>query len=253
MSTLAERIKERKAAREAEQNPVPKISQAEVITSAWVWQLGVVAIDIATSYIVWQITFLFYGIVWFVAGAGGLLWSERQRQRVGNNDIQRAIGETGVTVSLVAVIVMAVGSGVAYILGYSRLGWIEAITLVSAVGLFFYHVIQARRFHVLDDEFIERSIEARREAEHKRDLREIERARREVEKEKELDENEGKQRSKHGDAFDAAYTKKQSQEPRQNPIAPRNPNLQTGVALAQGVQSEELAETDPNARRGGKQ
>lgn len=234
MSDIAERIKRRKEEREAEKNPTPQISQIEVKMAAWVWQLGVVAVDIATAYIVWQITFLFYGVLWFLAGAGGLLWSERQRQRVGNNDDQRKIGELGVTVSLVAVIVMAIASGVAYILGYSRLGWIEAITLSASIGLFFYHVIQARRFHILDDEFIERTLEARREAEHKRDMREIERAHREAEKEKELVEMEKQRRNQHGDAFDAAYTKKNNpQRPQQAPQAPK-------VALASETKAETL-------------
>lgn len=237
-SELAKRVQRRNEEREAQKTPTPQISQIEVRAAAWVWQLGVVAIDITTAYIVWQITMLFYGILWMLAGAGGLLWSERQRQRVGNNEAQRRIGEAGVIVSLTAVVVMAIASGVAYILGYARIGWIEALTLTASIGLFFYHIVQARRFHILDDEFIEISLEARREAEHKRDLREIERARREVEKERELVGMEQLRREQHGDAFDAAYS--------------GGAKMRPAMQYNSSVHVEELADESPNASRGGK-
>ena len=239
--TLAQRIQKRKNDEEAKKNAPPQISFTEVKMAAWVWQLGVVALDIATAWIVWQITFLFYGIVWILAGAGGLLWSERQRQRVGNNNDQKQIGEWGVNVSLAAIIAMAILSGIAYILGYSQLGWVEALTLAVAVCLFFYHIIQARRFHVLDDEYIERNEEARREAEHKRDMREIARSAREVEKESLLEGEEDTARKRYGDAFDAAY------QPRRPQNAPTKPQERTGTKRGQFSNSyaSDTAKMDP--------
>lgn len=242
--TLADRIRERRERREQEKNAPPKISQAEVVFAAWVWQIGVVCIDIATAYIVWQITYLFYGILWLAAGAGGLLWSERQRQRGGNNEVQKEIGELGAKVSIGAVMFMAVRAGVAYVLGYSSLEWVEVVTLILTLALAFYHIFQSRRFHIFDDEFIERTMEARREAEHKRDVREIERAKREAQKEGELLDEENKARGKHGEAFDAAYRK---------PQQPRRPQDQGNLtpASAAETKTEELAES-PNAKGGGR-
>lgn len=72
-SELAKRVQRRNEEREAQKTPTPQISQIEVRAAAWVWQLGVVAIDITTAYIVWQITMLFYGILWMLAGALSLL------------------------------------------------------------------------------------------------------------------------------------------------------------------------------------
>ena len=138
-----------------------KIQRAQVSASKLIWTFGAVALDVASAYAIWQILYWWYAILWILAGAGGLVYSEWLKVRVGNNHEQREIGERGVTVSAVLVGIMAFVSGFALVFGLTKNAWIEVFTLLSVVGLAGYHLLQSYRYDRADDEWIEQTNEAR--------------------------------------------------------------------------------------------
>lgn len=183
LKSAAESLRER---RKKESQPKPKIQRGTVQVASVIWQVGIIALDAGTAYILSEITSWMYAAFWLLAGAGGLLWSENQRTRIGNNAEQTRIGEIGVIVSIAAVLLGAVASGVVYMLGLASNGWVEAISVIVAVGLFFYHVFQARRYVLHDDHTLRKNEEALRIEEQERNKREVERRKDELSHIKEL-------------------------------------------------------------------
>ena len=213
----------------------PKTPHGRQVTGAKIaWMLGVIAIDAATAYAILQITLYWqYAALWFAAGAGGLLFSDWLREHVGNNDDQKRIAELGINVSLGAVLAMALLAGTVYVLGYSRLPWVEALVTAASVGLFFYHVAQAYRYYIIDDEYIAKRDEARAEAANRRDIARIHRAARKVAAKKQAEAVADKYRKDHGTALDAALK-----------TAPKRPQEAPRRDLGAGGMVSYAAETD---------
>ena len=201
---IAEKIRAEKLRMEQEKAMPIKVSDSQVREARFIWMTGTVAIDILTAYLIYSLTgYLPYAVIWFLAGAGGVLWSERQSERIGNNPEQKSIGAMGVKVSAFAVVAMALIFGYCWVQKITG-GWMNTVMEISALVLFFYHVYQAYQYHEKDDETIARNDEARLEAQHQRDLRSAHRGARIVEAEKVKDGVEEMYRDEHGAAFDEA-------------------------------------------------
>lgn len=226
--------------------PLP-INKKPVDESKIVWMVGTIVMDVVTAYFIWQTTVLIYGIWWVLIGAGGLIWSERQRGRIGNNDEQKKIGSTGVVVSAVAVLVMALGMGAAYLTHMTEVRWVMLSVEIVTVGLCGYHLIQAYRYHELDDEYQEQNADSIAEARNVSELRQIHRAARRVESKKRKWITSAAYRGKHGEAFDAALKSITPSKPKQqqgNQNQPMN-------APAQDVEAARLSDKQgANPRNG---
>lgn len=202
---IAEQILADKKQTERAQTAPRKVESHQVKMAKHVWMIGAVVIDVVTAVLVWKITgWLPYGVFWFLAGAVGLIWSDYLRDRIGNNATQTSIGERGVVVSGLAILVMALLAGVCYVLGFTRLVWVEALTVVATVGLVLYHVFMAYIYYNADDAIKEENREALLNAAAEKQILEIHRAARIVAAKKarlaQLHEYEGE----HGAAMNAA-------------------------------------------------
>jgi hypothetical protein len=205
---IAREMEEENRRREKNGNRPLKVERQQLTGAKIVWTVGAVIVDVITGYAVWQITFWWYGALWVIAGSGGLIYSNWLRERIGNNYDQKQIARYGLNLSWISIALMGLISGAVYILGYTRIQWVEVMTLVVVFSLFIYHVYQSHRFQILDDEYIEMNEEARELEEHARELRRIHRAARKVESKKKERGVIQEYGDKHGAAFDAAYGKK---------------------------------------------
>lgn len=202
---IADQIRQDKEKAARDKIVPAKKNTPQVETAKIAWTLGALAIDIATAYAIYVITgYFWYGVFWIVAGGGGLIWSQWIKERVGNNAEQNKIGEAGVIVSGLAVLIMAFVTGVVFVLGMTGLLWVEALTVVATVGLFLYHVFQAYRYHEADDDITAAQEEARAEARALKEIREIHRAARVVEAKKKALQLLSGYEGEHGDAIRAA-------------------------------------------------
>ena len=200
MDKIAERLKKQKDEEKQERKKPLEISNTQVQASTVVWIIGVFILDLITAYIVWQVTgYWFYGVMWMLIGAGGLTWSEWLQHRIGNNFKQREIASTGVLVSAIAVGIMALVSGAFWILGRND-SWIAVMFEIVTVCLFLFHMVQAYRYRMIDDGYIERNLEARSKERHEADLRRIERAKKELQKAMEAEKLEQEFIKEHGQA-----------------------------------------------------
>lgn len=202
---VANEIRSENEAEEMKKIQPKSISRFEVNAAKYIWQIGVIVLDLATAYYIWQTTLLFYGILWALIGSGGLLWSERQRERIGNNETQERIGNWGVTVSAVIVLLMALAMGAVYLTNSTAAQWIMVTVEVTTVLLFSYHLVQAYRYHLWDDEYREQNADAIAEARNISSIRQIHRAARRVESMKRRTSYRSDYQRKHGPAFDEAY------------------------------------------------
>jgi len=209
---IAKLIQDERLAAEREQARPPKVNDKPVQMARNVWIYGLTGIDALTAYLIYYLTgYIPYGVIWFLAGAGGLLYSEYLKERVGNNNEQMRIGERGVNISAGLVLAMALLSGGLWVTNI-RLEWMNALMELTAVGLFFFHLWQSYQYHSTDDEIVARNEEARREARNKKQIGEAHRAARVVESLKVRDGVEDLYRNDHGAAFDAAYGKDVKQQ-----------------------------------------
>ena len=184
-----------------------KVSDAQVKEARIMWMAGSVLIDLLTSYLIYMLTgYWYYAGIWVLAGAGGLLWSERLKERIGKNKDQRKIADNGVTISGGAVFLMALLVGTVWVMKIAS-PWMAALMESSALVLFFFHLFQAYQYHQKDDEVIAADEEARLEAQNEKGIREAHRAARLVESKKTKQGYEDEYVRQHGAAYIAAQGK----------------------------------------------
>lgn len=201
---LAMEMEAERERREAETNKPARVSRSQVKEARFVWMAGVTLIDALTAWLIFEVTgFLPYAIVWVLAGAGGLLYSERLKERVGNNQKQMDIGDRGVKVSAVLVAAMALFVGTVWIT-HTSLSWIDALMEITAVTLFMFHLWQSYTFHSVDEEIVAANEEARNEEENEKNIRAVHRAARIVTARKRKSLLKDSYRKTHGPALDQA-------------------------------------------------
>lgn len=201
---IAQEIENERLRMEQEKLKPARISDKQVKEAKYAWMVGTVGIDILTAWLMWTMTgYWYYALVWAIAGAGGLLWSERQKERIGNNDEQKILAKRGKNVSAFAVFGMALVIGFVWVTKMQG-NWINATIELTSLFLFFFHLYQAHEFHEKDDEQEAMNEEARNEAKANSEIRAAHRANRKVESKKNRDDIQGVYRQRHGAAFDAA-------------------------------------------------
>lgn len=204
---IAKEIEEERKRREMNKDKPVKIQMGQVEEARIFWMIGVGLIDVLTAWLIYSLTgYWYYALIWVVAGAGGLLWSERLKGRIGNNDEQMSLGDRGVKIAAFLVVAMALLIGTYWVLKTFPT-WLFPAVEISAVSLFFFHVYQAYRYHSVDDEVVARNEEARLEEENKRRIKEAHRAARLVESRKTERGVKETYRKEHGSALDAAMGK----------------------------------------------
>lgn len=222
---IAEEIREERRRKEIKKLEPKPINETPVKMAKYAWVFGTVVLDIMTAYYIWHATTLFYGIVWILVGAGGLVWSENQRERIGNNTKQKDIGQLGVWVSAGAVFVAALIMGVVYLMGTISSDWVVAGAEIVSVCMFAYHLVQAYRYHIYDDAYIAANEDALDEADSVREVRAIYRAARKVEAKRGVHNERDEMHKKYGPAFDAAYGK-DIETPELKRVQPAEPQKQ---------------------------
>lgn len=204
---IAKEIADEKARRELEKSKPPKVSNAQVKEARFVWMAGTILVDLLTAYLIYaQTGYWYYAVIWVLAGAGGLLYSERLKERIGNNREQKDIGERGVKTSAFSVLGMALIVGTVWVLKSAN-DYIDAVIEVASLVLFFFHLYQSYQYHAIDDDVIAVNDEARSEDDEARATRQAHRAARIVESKKVKSGVVENYRDEHGAAFDAAYRK----------------------------------------------
>ncbi len=181
----------------------PSVSRAQVSGAKYAWMFIAFSIDAATAYALYIILapYWYYAAFWVVVGVGGLVFSEWLWERVGNNDKQSKISSTSKNVSALSILVMALVTGVALVVGIERTMWIEAVAVLSVVSLAFFHGWQAYRYHEVDDDYIANTIEAKKEAQNLKEIREIHRAGRRIDAKKRVYLTGQQYQNQHGEAF----------------------------------------------------
>lgn len=201
---IAQEILEEREEIERQKIAPPPINDTPVKMAKFIWVGGVLLLDVFSAYIIYLRIAAYYAIIWLLVGAGGLLYSEAQRERIGNNDIQQSIGQAGVYVSAAAVFLMGLFAGYIYLYPASNPVWLSFSIELATVSLFAYHLVQAYRYHINDDEFIAQNEEARLEKAQQRKLRAAHRAARRVAAKAQKIDVEEQYRQKWGPAYDAA-------------------------------------------------
>lgn len=204
---IAEEIKAERARVEREKLKPKPVSKNQVREARYVWMGGVIVIDLLTAYLIYEVTgFWYYSVIWALAGAGGLLWSERLKERIGSNKEQLEIAERGVKISAGFVVFMAIVVGGLWVTGY-RTNYFFLLIEACSVGLFFFHLWQSYQFEHKDDGYIADNEEARLEEQNERRIREAHRAARVVENRKVERGVKEDYRKQHGEAFDTVINR----------------------------------------------
>ena len=217
MDDVTREIQQEREEAERERNRPPKITNDPVKRARYVWIGGTMLIDALTAWIIWQLTSLwYYAVIWVIAGAGGLLYSEDLKTRVGNNPEQQEYANRGVWVSAGAVFLMALFIGAMFVTRFEAT-WIDAVLELTSVGLFFFHLYQSYQYHNLDDEVQARNEEARAEERTRKKEREIHRAARLVERKQKQHSLKDNYRQQYGPAFDVALNNGKTEKTNNRP------------------------------------
>lgn len=181
--------------------------------SKYAYNLAALIVDLVTGWTIWQLTFWYYGVFWFGAGAVAFYLHQKNWEREGNNDRQKDISIKGIVVSVVSMILMAIVAGgllIARANGISvNLLWSEIGLIAATVSLFGWHAIQLARYYFLDDDWLINNSIARAKAQARKKVSIIKAAGEVVKANREALNMKNEQYKKHGDraAVDAAIAK----------------------------------------------
>lgn len=201
---IAREIQIERARIEQEKSRPKPVSRNQVKEAKYVWVGGTVIIDLLTAYLIYTVTgYWYYAVIWALAGAGGLIYSERLKERIGNNKEQLTIGDRGVKISAGMVAFMALVAGAMWVTK-SYTSYLSVLIEASAVGLFLFHLWQSYQYQHTDDGYKADNEEALLEENNERRIRESHRAGRVVSSRKVERGLQEAYRKEHGEAFDAA-------------------------------------------------
>ena len=135
-----------------EEEPEPEHDNSSLLFSKIGYNAAVFIVDLGTGYLIWQLTFWYYGLIWFLAGAVVFFMHQKNYFTAGNNDKQMKGALNGIIVAVVTMILMAITAGSLYIFGIRDL-WIEAGLISVSLSLFFWHAYQLAMYVFNDDGF----------------------------------------------------------------------------------------------------
>ena len=191
-----------------EKKPEPKPSRAPLDASKVGYSAAIVIIDLITGWTIWQLSYWYYGVVWFLAGAISFYLHQQNWEHPGVNEKQEKNAMIGMIVSVASMFLMAIGAGLALIFGVTS-NIAEAVIVACVILAFFWHALQLALFYFSDDDWeITRQINRAKATANKKV--QIARAAGEVVSALKAFQNErDNQHQKHGDgrAVDAAMAK----------------------------------------------
>lgn len=136
--------------KDEEPDPVPDESSLKLNSIAY--NVAIVVVDAGTGWLLWQLTFWYYGLIWFLAGAVVFFLHQKNFFTPGNNEKQMSGAQTGIIVSVASVVIMAMLAGGLYVFSVHNL-WVEVGLIIVSVGLFFYHAYALAMYVFNDDGF----------------------------------------------------------------------------------------------------
>lgn len=191
-----------------EKKPAPKPSRAPLSASKIGYSAAIVIIDLITGYTIWQLSYWYYGVIWFLAGAISFYLHQQNWEHPGVNEKQEKNAMIGMIVSVASMFVMAIAAGIALIFGLHS-AVVESVIVGCVIVAFFWHALQLALFYFADDDWeIARQINRAKATANKKV--QIARAAGEVVSAYKAFQNErDNQHQKHGDgrALDAAMQK----------------------------------------------
>lgn len=142
----------------SEEAPEEPIDNSALTNSTIAYNAAIIILELGSSVMVGMLTFWYYGIVWFLSGAISFNLHHKNWDSSLNNDKQQANAQTGMIVSVLAVVVMALLAGAAmvntkYSLVSFNAGWFSALVELFTVGLFCWHGFQFAMYRFADDSF----------------------------------------------------------------------------------------------------
>lgn len=133
-----------------DEEPVPEHDHSSLLLSRIAYNMAVAIIDAGTGYLIWQLTFWYYGVIWFLAGAVVFFLHQKNYFTAGNNDKQMRGALTGIIVSVGTMFIMAMVAGGLYVFGV-RTQWVEVGLIITSIALFAFHAYQLA-MHVFNDD-----------------------------------------------------------------------------------------------------
>jgi hypothetical protein len=188
--------------------PPSKPSRMPLTASKFGYTAAIVVIDAITAYTIFLLSYWYYGVVWFLAGAISFYLHQQNWEHPGANEQQERNASVGMIVSVGSMFIMAVFAGVSLIMGW-KTPVIESVIVAFVIVLFFWHSLQLALFYFSDDEWkIQRSI-ARARATADKKVKIAKAAGDVVGAYKEFQRERDSQHTKHGNkgAVDAAMNK----------------------------------------------
>lgn len=191
-----------------DQKPEEPPDDSSLRVSTIAYQIAIVIVDGLTGATIAAISYWYYGVIWFLAGAISFFLHHKNWDSARNNEKQVRNAQTGMIVSVVAMIVMALSAATVWVLKITSV-YIETAIVLPILGLFFWHAFQLAMYRFADDKFvIERAI-ASAKANANKKVQIAKAAGTVVAAGKQAIDEKNKQYQRHGDrgAVDAAISK----------------------------------------------
>ena len=191
-----------------DEKPAAAPNRMPLVLSKIGYSLAIIIIDIVTGWTIYKLSYWYYGVIWFLAGAISFALHQKNWEHPNANEAQEVNARVGMIVSVGSMFIMALVTGGLYIAGI-RSVMVEVGIVLAVVVAFFWHSLQLAMFYFADDDWtIQRQI-SRAKANADKKVK-IARAAGDVIAAFKLAQNERQvQHSKHGDAraVDAAIAK----------------------------------------------
>ena len=203
-----------------EEAPEPPIDRRPIRNSTVAYHAVVIVLDVISGCIVGYMTFWFYGVIWFLAGAIAFFQHHKNWENPGNNDYQLSNSTVGMIVSVVAVAVMSLVSGAVLILTERNVftinsGYVSAFVELVTVSLFVWNGFQFAMYKFKDDSFVINRQIARAKAIANKKIEFAKAAGSVVSANKKFLDERNSQRNKHGAApVDAALNRLEGKAPK---------------------------------------
>lgn len=135
-----------------EKKPAPKPSRAPLSASKLGYSVAIVIIDLITGWTIWQLSYWYYGVIWFLAGAISFYLHQQNWEHPGVNEVQEKNAMLGMIVSVTSMFLMAIAAGFALIFGVTS-NIAEAVIVGCVILAFFWHALQLALFYFADDDW----------------------------------------------------------------------------------------------------
>jgi hypothetical protein len=151
-----------------DQKPEEPPDESSLKASTIAYQVAIVIVDGLTGATIAAISYWYYGVVWFLAGAISFFLHHKNWDSPRNNEKQVENAQTGMIVSVVAMVIMALAAAYVWVTKITS-PYIEVAIVLPILVLFFWHAFQLAMYRFADDKFvIERAIASAKANAHKK-------------------------------------------------------------------------------------